>query len=147
AGSFVPEAESHANPSRAAGPTPARRGALCVSETAVKERSGPAPSECLPGPDHLTIESPGIFQVLLVRVTFGDSPNHLEGPEGVKSLAGNLSQNGAVLLPGHFCHGLGAGALGSAVGVEEKYRLAIGQILPGKLHHRFLEFKAVNAGS
>src|SRR5699024_6828105 len=95
---------------------------------------------------YLAEEAAGVLQIPLVRVSLSNSAHQLEGAKGIVALAAELPQNGAVLLPGDLRKGLGAVALGSAVGVDKEHRLALGQVLTGKFHHSLLNVKAVDAG-
>lgn len=77
---------------------------------------------------------------------FGDAAHQLEGAKGVVALAAELPQHWAALLFGDFCEGLCAGALGPAVGVNEKYRLSLGQVLSGEGQDALVELPKIDPG-
>lgn len=96
---------------------------------------------------NLPVEPAGVFQVLRVRVPFGNAAYHFKGTKGIVALAAEFAQNRAMLFPGNIRHCFGSGAFSTTVSVHKKDGFAFGQVLPGKGHHGFLKFKTINARS
>ena len=92
------------------------------------------------------IEAAGIFQILCIRMPFGNSSHKLEGAKGIVTLAAELTQYGTTFRPGDVLHSFRAGSLGSAVGVDKKYRFPLGQILACIFCDGFLKFEAIDPG-
>lgn len=88
-----------------------------------------------------------LSQIGCIRMALGNTADQLKGAKGVESETAKFAYDLGVVFGNSLSNGLGVALLLCAVGVQEEYRLAVGQILLGKLQNGLMELGVVDTGS
>src|SRR5699024_6915822 len=93
--------------------------------------------------EDMLIKLSGFLQLLLIGMPFCDSAHHLERPKSIISAAAVFTQNHRFFFLRNTNRCPSAGTFVQTIGIDKKDLFLAGQVLPDKIHHGFVEFKAI----